>query len=85
MMALAPGRYRDIEATLQEIQEYLAEVAREIDEAALRTNKRGQTYQMAVNAATQLAQFRQALQKEQENQGIRKPNRRPPKTSGDGQ
>jgi Sec-independent protein translocase protein TatA len=78
-MALSPDRYRDIEATLKEIQEYLTEVAREIDEAALRTNKQGQTYQMAVNAATQLAQLRQALQKEQENQGIRKQNRRPQK------
>jgi hypothetical protein len=65
-VALTPARHAIVYAELQYIHTYLTSLARELDAAAPLTAKRGLTYQVANQAAEQVAHLRQLLAEPQE-------------------
>jgi hypothetical protein len=69
-MALSEQRHEEIAASLRRIHQYLTALADEIDAAAPSTDKRGQTYQVALNAATEVDRLRSILQTDLEHRRI---------------
>jgi hypothetical protein len=71
IMALTPERYGVVDAELQRIKQFLADLTQEIKASASATEKRGFSWTAAIQAGSAIAHLRNKLTDDQKHQRIR--------------
>ena len=68
-MSFTAHRRQEIDAELGQIHEYLLALALEIDHLAQGKDRRGRTYESAMDAAGQIFHLRERLRQDQQKEG----------------